>query len=67
MGTVGISILGNYTKNHLNSDQIAGIERAITMVATKYGITLSDNKKGVIKCDMASCYPFNVVTTKSLI
>lgn len=45
MGTVGISILGDYNKNHLNGDQVAGVERAISMMATKYGITLSDTKK----------------------
>ena len=66
MGTVGIAVLGNYNKNHLNRDQIAGIEQAISMMAKKYGITLTDQKKWVIKCD-TSCYPFEVVTTKSLI
>jgi hypothetical protein len=45
MGTVGISVLGDYNKNHLNRDQISGIKQAITMMATKYGITLSDSKK----------------------
>ncbi|NRH20438.1 hypothetical protein HOO68_00120 [Candidatus Gracilibacteria bacterium] len=67
MGTVGIAVLGNYNKNHLNRDQIAGIEKAVSMMATKYGITLSESKKGVIKCDTSECYPFQVVTTKSLI
>ena len=67
MGTVGISILGDYNKNHLNGDQVAGVERAVSMMATKYGITLSDTKKWVIKCDTPSCYPFQIVTTKSLI
>jgi N-acetylmuramoyl-L-alanine amidase len=45
MGTVGISILGDYNRDHLNRDQISGIERAISMMASKYGITLSDSKK----------------------
>lgn len=36
-------------------------------MAQKYGITLSDTKQGVIKCDTAACYPFQIVTTKSLI
>lgn len=45
MGTVGISVLGDYSRDHLNRDQIAGIERSITMMASKYGITLSDSKK----------------------
>lgn len=67
MGTVGIAVLGNYNKNHLNRDQIAGIEQAISMMAKKYGITLTDQKKWVIKCDNSLCYPFEVVTTKSLI
>lgn len=67
MGTVGISILGNYSKNHLNWEQLIGIEKAISMMAAKYGITLSDNKKWVIKCDTPSCYPFQILTTKSLI
>lgn len=44
MGTVGIAVLGNYNKNHLNRDQIAGIEKAVSMVANKYGITLSESK-----------------------
>lgn len=67
MGTVGIAVLGNYNKNHLNRDQIAGIGQAISMMAKKYGITLTDQKKWVIKCDTSLCYPFEVVTTKSLI
>lgn len=45
MGTVGIAVLGNYNKNHLNRDQIAGIGQAISMMAKKYGITLTDQKK----------------------
>ncbi len=44
MGTVGIAVLGNYNKNHLNRDQITGIEKAVSMVANKYGITLTDSK-----------------------
>lgn len=67
MGTVGISVLWDYNRNHLNLDQITGIERAISMVAGKYGITLSESKKWVITCDTSDCYPFQVVTTKSLI
>ncbi len=67
MGTVGISVLGDYNKNHLNRDQIAGIKQAISMMASKYGITLSDSKKWIKKCDTAGCYPLQVVTTKSLI
>jgi hypothetical protein len=45
MGTVGIAILGNYNNNHLNLEQVSGIEKAISMMAAKYGITLSDTKK----------------------
>ena len=67
MGTVGISVLGDYSRDHLNRDQIAGIERSITMMASKYGITLSDSKKWVRKCLTASCDLFDVVTSKSLI
>ncbi|MBC7498551.1 N-acetylmuramoyl-L-alanine amidase [Candidatus Gracilibacteria bacterium] len=66
MGTVGISILGDYNRDHLNRDQIAGIERAISMMAGKYGITLSDNKKGVRKCTIANCELFEKLSTKSL-
>ncbi|MBC7503973.1 N-acetylmuramoyl-L-alanine amidase [Candidatus Gracilibacteria bacterium] len=67
MGSVGISVIGDYSRNSLNRDQIGGIEQAISMMASKYGITLSENKKGVRKCMIASCYLFEEVTTKSLI
>lgn len=41
MGTVGIATMGNFQNMTLNRDQQAGLEEAITMVAKKYGITLS--------------------------
>ena len=67
MWSVGISVIGDYSHNSLNRDQISGIEQAISMMANKYGITLSENKKWVRKCTTASCELFDVVTTKSLI
>ena len=59
-------ILGDYSKNHLNRDQIAGIEKLIPFLAQKYGITLSANVDGV-QCIDAVCDTLKKVTTKSLI
>ena len=67
MWTVGISVLGDYNKNHLNRDQIAGIKQAVSMMSIKYGITLSDNKKWARKCITSWCYPLELLTTKSLL
>lgn len=65
-GTVGIVVLGDYTQNHLNQEQIAGLEKLIPFLAQKYGITLSANVDGV-ECINAACDTLKKNTTKSLI
>jgi hypothetical protein len=67
MGTVGISVLGDYSTNHLNRDQIRGIKSAISTMATRYGITLSEMKSGVKKCSVVNCEIFAPIVTSSLI
>lgn len=67
MGSVGIMVLGNYDRDHLNRDQLIGIERLVTYLAKKYGIDISRTHDGVIKCDTAICSPFRVVHTASLL
>ncbi len=58
--------MGDYSKNQLNRDQIAGLEKIIPFLAQKYGITLSANVDGV-ECIDAACDTLKKVTTKSLI
>lgn len=65
-GTVGVVILGDYTKNRLNKDQIIGLEKLIPFLAQKYGITLSNNADGV-ECVNSACDTLKKITTKSLL
>jgi hypothetical protein len=65
-GTVGVVILGDYSNNHLNKDQIAWLETLIPFLAQKYGITLAANVDGV-ECVNSVCDTLKKVTTKSLI
>ncbi len=64
--TVGVVILGDYSQNHLNRDQIAGLERLIPALAKQYGITLSASVDGV-ECTTPSCETLRKITTKWLI
>ena len=66
MGTVGIVVLGNYSVNTLNRDQIAGLERLIPMLAKKYGITLSREAIGT-PCASSDCRSLQIVKTQSLL
>jgi len=68
MGTVGISVIGNYESLHLNADQMAGLKDIISYVAAKYGITLNNDVTGFKNCSGSSCTsPLTRVTTKALI
>jgi N-acetylmuramoyl-L-alanine amidase/Stage II sporulation protein len=66
-GTVWISVIGNYETLHLNRDQKAWIEQAITYFAEKYGIDLTKSVSGVKVCKTGECTLFVDVTTSSLI
>ena len=66
MGTVGVVVLGNYSANTLNRDQIAGLERLIPMLAKKYGITLSQEAIGT-PCARSDCSSLQIVKTQSLL
>ena len=66
MGTVGVVVLGNYSANTLNRDQIAGLERLIPMLAKKYGITLSQEAIGT-PCASSDCSSLQIVKTQSLL
>ncbi len=55
MGTVGVSVIGNYETLHLNAEQLAGLKDIISTLARKYGITLSDSATGFRVCSAASC------------
>lgn len=59
-------ILGDYTKNQLNRDQIAGLENLIPFLAKKYGITLSKIANGV-ECANYACDTLEKITSKSLL
>ncbi len=50
MGTVGISLIGNYETLHLNKDQKAGMLTAIEYVARKYGINLDEQSTWASLC-----------------
>lgn len=67
MGTVGISVIWDFSKDKANRDQLLGIETAITMMAAKYGITLSDMKPWFRKCTKPSCSLLDSPLTYSLI
>ncbi len=67
MGTVGIATMGNFQNMTLNRDQQAGLEEAITMVAKKYGITLSAQVPWVHVCNTATCSPLQLFTGSSLL
>lgn len=54
-GSVSISTIGNFQNIHLNRDQRAGLETAISYVATKYGITLSAAVMGFHPCSGTTC------------
>lgn len=66
IGSVGISVLGNYQNSEFNALRRAWLETAIDMVAKKYGITLNQNAIGFKKCGN-NCYPLQKITTKSLL
>ena len=69
IGSVGISVLGNYQNSEFNALHRYGLEMAISMMAKKYGITLSDTVVGFKKCGtkQENCYPLQKITTKSLL
>lgn len=67
MGTVGLAVLGDFSKLTPNTLQMQSVERMITMLAAKYGITLSDYKMWFIKCSHKRCYPLKKVVTQSLL
>lgn len=67
IGSVGISVLGDYEKSHLNYNQQLGLKSAIDMAAKKYGINLNANVMGFRPCRTANCYPIQMVYTKALL
>ncbi|MDD2694089.1 MAG: N-acetylmuramoyl-L-alanine amidase [Candidatus Gracilibacteria bacterium] len=66
-GSVGISVIGNFENIHLNRDQRAGLESAISYVAEKYGITLSADAVAISQCSGDGCKEVKTHTTRSLV
>jgi hypothetical protein len=65
MGTVGISLMGNYETLHLNKDQKEGMLQAIEYVVRKYGINLDEQDTGATLCGKSeSCIWKPVVTSR---
>jgi hypothetical protein len=54
-GSVGISVIGNYNDLNLNRDQKAGLIEAVTYVAKKYGIDVSESVTGAYPCWGSEC------------
>lgn len=53
LGTVGISVIGNYQSLHLNRDQRAWLVEAIAYVARKYGINVNEEVQWLLPCSQA--------------
>jgi N-acetylmuramoyl-L-alanine amidase/Stage II sporulation protein len=66
-GSVGISVMGNFEKYHLNADQENGLKSAIAYFAARYGITLSRDVDSIRSCKSGNCHMLNTYSTKSLI
>ena len=65
MGTVGISLMGNYETLHLNKDQKEGMLQAIEYIVRKYGINLDEQDTGATLCGKSeSCIWKSVVTSR---
>ncbi len=54
-GSIGIALIGNYNQLNLNRDQKAGLVEAVTYVATKYGIDVSESVTGAYPCGWSEC------------
>jgi hypothetical protein len=54
-GSVGISVIGNYNELNLNRDQKSGLIEAVTYVAKKYGIDVSEAVTGAYPCGGSAC------------
>lgn len=67
IGSVGISVLGDYEKWRLNSFQKNGLKSAIDMVVNRYGINVNANIMGFRPCRSTDCYPIQTVYTKALL
>lgn len=60
-------MIGNFENIHLNRDQRVGLESAISYVAEKYGITLSNDALGISQCSGEGCREVKTHTTRSLV
>ena len=67
IGSVGISVLGDYEHGYLNANQEIGLKTAIDMAARKYNIDLNATVMGFKTCNQSSCYPIQVVYTPALL
>lgn len=67
MGTVGISVMGNYENLHLNKEQKDGLIDAIEYVARKYGINVNEMDYGASLCKSGSSCTWHAVSTPRLI
>ncbi len=67
IGSVGISVLGDYEHGYLNANQEIGLKTAIDMAARKYNVDLNATVMGFKTCNQSSCYPIQVVYTPALL
>lgn len=67
IGSVGVSVLGNYENSSLNYSQETSLKNFIDYLTTKYGINVNSQVKWFKKCLSTKCYPIQMVTTPALI
>jgi hypothetical protein len=66
LGTVGISVIGNYQELHLNRDQRAGLVDAIVWITKKYGIDVTEEATGMRACTSKESCIYKKLTTYRL-
>lgn len=66
-GTVGISVMGDYTNMRLNRDQDAWLQSLIIFLAQKYGIDITATVPWVKICKSEGCGLFVDVTSPALL
>lgn len=66
-GTVGVSVMGDYTSMYLNKDQDAWLQALIIFLAQKYGIDITTSAPWVKICKTDGCWLFVDVTNPALL
>lgn len=67
LGSVGVSVLGDYETSSLNSAQEASLKNFIGFLVQKYGINVNSSVKWFRKCLSKNCYPIDEVITPALV